>query len=97
MSLNLPNPSLIGILLVISTHSGPQLIYKYPFDLSNDPSRDESKYALDDNEDDELYDHEESEDENEVNENEMYGVNSRNWDSKHIDYYMGTKSDLLKF
>ncbi|CAX40366.1 protein required for sporulation, putative [Candida dubliniensis CD36] len=92
MSLNLPNPSLIGILLVISTHSGPQLIYKYPFDLSNDSSRDESKYALDDNEDDELYDHEESEDEN-----EMYGVNSRNWDSKHIDYYMGTKSDLLKF
>lgn len=33
MSLNLPNPSLIGILLVTSTHSGPQLAYKYPTNL----------------------------------------------------------------
>ncbi|CAD1808445.1 Nitrogen Permease regulator of amino acid transport activity 3 family protein [Candida parapsilosis] len=33
MSLNLPNPSLLGILLVISTHSGPQLAYKFPTDL----------------------------------------------------------------
>ncbi|KAI5964400.1 NPR3 [Candida theae] len=35
MSLNLPNPSLLGILLVISTHSGPQLAYKYPTNLSS--------------------------------------------------------------
>ncbi|KAK6462750.1 nitrogen permease regulator 3 [Scheffersomyces coipomensis] len=35
MSFNLPNPSLLGILLVISTHSGPQLIFKYPDDLSS--------------------------------------------------------------
>ena len=36
MSFNLPNPSLLGILLVISTHSGPQLAFKYPEDLSSD-------------------------------------------------------------
>ncbi|KAI5970666.1 NPR3 [Candida margitis] len=35
MSLNLPNPSLIGILLVISTHSGPQLAYKFPTNLKS--------------------------------------------------------------
>lgn len=34
MSFNLPNPCLRGILLIISTHSGPQLLYKYgAFDL----------------------------------------------------------------
>lgn len=38
MSFNLPNPSLIGILLIISTHSGPQLIYKYPEDINDQNS-----------------------------------------------------------
>lgn len=30
MSLYLPNPCLQGILLAISTHNGPQLVYHYP-------------------------------------------------------------------
>lgn len=34
MSLNIPNPSLLGILLIISTHDGPQIVFKYPPDLS---------------------------------------------------------------
>lgn len=34
MSYNLPNPSLVGILLVVSTHNGPQIVYHYPPELS---------------------------------------------------------------
>lgn len=34
MSYNLPNPSLVGILLVVSTHNGPQIVYSYPPELS---------------------------------------------------------------
>ncbi|SCV00840.1 LANO_0F08834g1_1 [Lachancea nothofagi CBS 11611] len=30
MYLNLPNPCLVGIVLTISTHSGPQVVYHYP-------------------------------------------------------------------
>ncbi|KAM3162610.1 Nitrogen permease regulator 3 [Lachancea thermotolerans] len=30
MSLNLPNPCLLGIVLTISTHSGPQVVFHYP-------------------------------------------------------------------
>ncbi|RCK63196.1 Nitrogen permease regulator 3 [Candida viswanathii] len=110
MSFNLPNPSLVGILLVISTHSGPQLVYKYPFDLSND------RYSLkhlgdqnvrlpkDEDEDDELYDENDSGSDSDAKENnqlnperEMYGVTSRTWDAKHLDYYLGTKLDLLRY
>lgn len=111
MSFNLPNPSLVGILLVISTHSGPQLIYKYPFDLSTDQQNwkfwghQNAKIGKEDDEDDELYDQNQSDDdgrdgkENEQMdlENEMYGVSSRSWDAKHLDYYLGTQLDLLTF
>lgn len=33
MSYNLPNPSLVGLLLVVSTHNGPQIVYSYPPEL----------------------------------------------------------------
>ncbi|EER32619.1 hypothetical protein CTRG_03044 [Candida tropicalis MYA-3404] len=114
MSFNLPNPSLEGILLVISTHSGPQLIYKYPFDLTNDRhnlkilGEQNVKLTKDNDVDDELYDQNESNDdeddegngrymEKSIPENEMYGVSSRTWDAKNLDYYLGTKLDLLTF
>lgn len=34
MSYNLPNPSLVGLLLVVSTHNGPQIVYSYPPELN---------------------------------------------------------------
>ncbi|CAI5756085.1 unnamed protein product [Candida verbasci] len=138
MSFNLPNPSLIGILFIVSTHSGPQLIYKYPFDLKtstysnlfqkqnnlknynvklgvnnfndNDKQKIKESYfrPIDDIEDDELYDYKNSDEEDEdelnsqlvddcYNDCEQFGVSSRNWDSKHSNYYLGTKLDLLRF
>ncbi|KAI5957202.1 NPR3 [Candida jiufengensis] len=76
MSFNLPNPSLLGILLVTSTHSGPQLIYKYPTDLklNQQPSQqyqpllqknDKSiiEDSTDSDEDDELYEYKNNDDE----------------------------------
>ncbi|CAK9437444.1 uncharacterized protein LODBEIA_P18220 [Lodderomyces beijingensis] len=72
MSFNLPNPSLVGILLVISTHSGPQLIYKYPFNWTDTSSstkrgtdnkvfstsdKDKDENQHEDDEDDELYEY----------------------------------------
>lgn len=50
MSLNLPNSCLQGIVLTISTHSGPQVVYHYPpADLTsgNRTSKRNSKFARD--------------------------------------------------
>lgn len=81
MSFNLPNPCLLGLLLVISTHNGPQLVYKYPPTLSDNPidnDLDDDEYKVDDF----------SDEENEV---------LNEWDSKHYNFYSGTKKDLLLF
>lgn len=108
MSLNLPNPSILGILLVVSTHSGPQLVFQYPPDLSNDSKKssnlkrtnktstlqrkDSDSDELDIDDDDYIAD----------NENDEEFVNADNdeekeWDSRKMNYYLGTKSDLLLF
>lgn len=48
MSLNLPNPSLVGILLAVSTHNGPQIVYQYPPNLSSRQlARDSGDYLHD--------------------------------------------------
>ncbi|ABN68047.2 predicted protein [Scheffersomyces stipitis CBS 6054] len=96
MSYNLPNPSLIGILLIISTHSGPQLIYKQPPGLTKEPDEDEGEYDQEDiaeTESDEYGNYfEYDEDSN------MYGTNLyKQWDANHLNYYMGTKKDLISF
>lgn len=62
MSYNLPNPSLVGMLLVVSTHNGPQIVYHYPPELArqkvtrlnpdedaqNDDDLDDEDYEEDD-------------------------------------------------
>ncbi|EGW33926.1 uncharacterized protein SPAPADRAFT_134999 [Spathaspora passalidarum NRRL Y-27907] len=110
MSFNLPNPSLLGVLLVISTHSGPQLAYKYPPSLnesSNIPKfKDVNNWHYsseeEDDDDDELYGQQSSSDDSdqEFTKRDLYeyssGTNSA-WDTHHIDYYLGTKLDLLSF
>lgn len=76
MSRNLPNPSLVGILFVVSTHSGPQLLYKYPHNLTDrvfslvprkhagteDGMQHLVRDDKDDDDDDELYEYNEDED-----------------------------------
>lgn len=108
MSLNLPNSSVLGILLVVSTHSGPQLVFQYPPDLSSDPQKksglkrsnksstledeedeaeianiDDDDYIVDNTRNEELID-------DEVDDN-------KEWDSRKMNYYLGTKKNLLLF
>ncbi|WEJ95870.1 Nitrogen permease regulator 3 [Yamadazyma tenuis] len=81
MSFNLPNPSLLGLILVISTHNGPQLVFKYPNNLAVKPQDEElenDEYRADDSDSDT----ESSEDE---------------WDTRHYNFYSGTKKDILSF
>ena len=58
MSYDLPNPSLVGILLVVSTHNGPHVVFHYPPELGKrklaraDPDEDTQS---DDDFDDEDY------------------------------------------
>lgn len=86
MSYNLPCPSLVGILLVVSTHNGPQIVHHYPPELSE--ATLQSKGA----ESDEDFDDEDymEEDSNKVS-------NPNVWDSRHLDFYIGTKKDLISF
>lgn len=96
MSFNLPNPGLFGILLVISTHSGPLLVYNYPQDLSEDTQSAESS------DDDDLSYEDKSVDQEEIYEaGYSYGNEDQykhnEWDSRHLNYYMGTKKDLLPY
>ena len=51
MSFNIPNPSLLGIFLVISTHSGPTLVFLYPPELSSDKILSQRRNRHEDNED----------------------------------------------
>lgn len=80
MSFNLPNPCLLGIVLVISTHNGPQLVFKYPNNLTTktEEELEDDEYKVYNSESDE-----ESSDEE--------------WDTRHYNFYSGTKKDLLLF
>lgn len=105
MSFNLPNPSLFGILLVISTHSGPLLVFKYPKDLSEDSEANESsddekqqqqqQSQFDDKDDyNEMFENEDYFNDDDDDENQF---KFSRWDSKVMNYSMGTKKDLLLY
>lgn len=105
MSLNLPNPSILGILLVVSTHSGPQLVFQYPSDLSNDSKKTSLKrtnkastlQSRDSDTEDDIDDDDYIAD-NENNEENIHEDGAeREWDSRKMNYYLGTKKDLLLF
>lgn len=114
MSFNLPNPSLLGILFVISTHSGPQLVFKYPPDLSNERIQkrirrkkvksasfgrnsntdiDDTSSSDDDGDAEDDYEVVDSDEDSNVQEFET----ENEWDSSHLDFYMGTKKDIFSF
>lgn len=84
MSFNLPNPSLLGLLLVVSTHSGPHIVYHYPPSLSDNNFLSES----DDDFDDEDYD---------PDDNTDGDLPPTLWNRNHSDFYLGAKDDLLTF
>lgn len=88
MSYNLPCPSLVGILLVVSTHNGPQIVYHYPPELSEATLQSKDAEGSDEDFDDEDYIAEESSKDVDL---------PTAWDSSHLDYYLGTKLDLLSF
>lgn len=105
MSLNLPNPSILGILLVVSTHSGPQLVFQYPSDLSNDSKKTSLKrtnkastlQSRDSDTDDDIDDDDYIADKENNEENIHEDGDEREWDSRKMNYYLGTKKDLLLF
>lgn len=87
MSYNLPNPSLVGILLAVSTHNGPHFIYHYPPELSQQTLSTKTEVDSDDDFDAEDYEQEAP---------NSTGVGS-SWDLTHPDYYLGTKLDIFTF
>ena len=112
MSFNIPNPSLLGIFLVISTHSGPTLVFLYPPELSSDKILSQRRNRHEDNEDynDQNNAPEEQKTNVKVDDEDDDGLSSEEsdfsdeqfllneeWDSRNVNYYMGTKKDLLSF
>lgn len=95
MSFNLPNPCLIGILLVVSTHSGPQLVFKYPPDIVN-PSK--KKKAFEDVSNNDYQDGDLNDDDN--NDDRSSGDTSNSdddWNVENMSFYVGTKKDVILF
>lgn len=88
MSYNLPCPSLLGIILVVSTHNGPQIAYHYPPELSQT-----SLHSQGGEESDEDFDYEDYVAEDAAKEGEP----ATTWDFSHLDFYLGTKMDLLSY
>ncbi|KAM9914650.1 hypothetical protein OXX69_000438 [Metschnikowia pulcherrima] len=90
MSYNLPNPSLEGILLAVSTHNGPQIAFSYPEHLCIRKSSrtDERPEEASDDEDYEI-----------ENDSEISGATKDpgEMDVNSPDYYLGTKYDLMTF
>lgn len=110
MSYNLPNPSLLGILLIISTHTGPHLVFNYPENLSPDYVQKANKhnrnaYSDDDDEDEEdekvssptSNDAEYRELQKSQDNGLRYDNDLNEWDTMNFNYYMGTKKDLILF
>lgn len=87
MSYNLPCPSLIGVLLVVSTHNGPQIVYHYPLELSKATLQSKGAEESDEDFDDEDY----------ISEDAAQDESPTTWDSTHLDFYLGTKQDILSF
>lgn len=89
MSYNLPCPSLAGILLVVSTHNGPQFTYHYPPELANHTLLSLSRRTNNDQNDDD-----DDDDDGELDEGPVL---ESTWNTAHPDYYLGTKQDLFTF
>lgn len=111
MSFNIPNPSLLGIFLVISTHSGPTLVFLYPPELSSDKilsqrrnhHEDDADYNDQNNVPEEQKTHASVEDDDEGLSSEESDFSdeqfllNEEWDSRNVNYYMGTKKDLMSY
>jgi hypothetical protein len=92
MSFNLPNPCLLGIILVSSTHSGPLIAFNYPPDLSDDDTNTQYESSDDDNNETQV--------EQDVDADDEYGRPSQYQytlgNSDHLKHFMGTKKELLQ-
>lgn len=105
MSFNLPNSYLLGILLVVSTHSGPQLVYNYPPVLSHDlvDQSHTAKLMVNSEDDGSMDDHDVDDDEYIVDSEENDDVSlielkdDLKWNTRNLNYYMGTKKELMEF
>ncbi|CUM64487.1 uncharacterized protein PRCAT00002092001 [Priceomyces carsonii] len=91
MSFYLPNPSLLGILLIVSSHGGPQLIFNYPEILGIDPIHSSDVEGLDST------DEEEDQEDEGLLVDEFKDYNSSVWDADNMKFYTGTKKDLILF
>lgn len=89
MSFNLTCPSLLGLLLVVSSHNGPQLVFHYPPELSGDPLGNEKNAApsLDKLKDEDYLPEDEAD----------FIREDTEWDASHLDFYLGTKTDIFTF
>lgn len=100
MSYNLPNPSLAGIILAVSTHNGPQIAFSYPEDLCIRPLSQNDDHANSTDEyDDEDFDTEDlsSGPTQDYGLHGLAGKKMQVWDASHPNYYLGTKYDLMTF
>lgn len=88
MSYNLPGPSLIGLFLIVSTHNGPNFVFHYPPELSDTTLHCAGAEESDEDFDDEDFDYADTTREKE---------SSSLWDANHLDYYLGTKEDIVTF
>lgn len=80
--------------MVVSTHSGPHLVFQYPPDLSTESVFRQRRKRMAENtsssESDDEY-------EDEGYETPPTDELQNEWDSAHLDFYMGTKKELLLF
>ncbi|KAL7666254.1 Nitrogen permease regulator 3 [[Candida] zeylanoides] len=108
MSFNLPNSYLLGILLVVSTHSGPQLVYSYPPVLSHQHAdrthtaksilTDDSDEYEESGEDDEyIVDSASDSEEGVASPGQRASDDDSRWNARNLNFYMGTKKDLMSF
>lgn len=110
MSYNIPNPSLLGLFLVISTHSGPMLVFLYPPELNSDrilsqrrntPQMTNEYFDQVPSQDDQrnivTSDDDEGLTSDESDYNDDHFLLNEEWDMRNANYYMGTKKDLISF
>lgn len=108
MSFNLPNSYLLGLLLVVSTHSGPQLVYSYPPVLSHQQAdrahtaksilTDDSDEYEESGEDDEyIVDSASDLEEGVTLPGQRASDDDSRWNARNLNFYMGTKKDLMSF
>lgn len=89
MSFNLTCPSLRGLLFVVSSHNGPQLVSYYPPELAGEASLVEKKNPQETGrfQDDDYFPEDEA----------NLADDGTEWDASHLDFYLGTKTDILSF